>query len=146
MKEISHWRNNRRKLRFLGSFVKKGRWFCGFSKLHFSQTKVIRVNNEITGGKLIPWVIQKARLDWMLLSVPWIMYTGIRKFLLTACIHFLFHNHLSLCYSRTTFVILSSISLTIRSTRTYPYFSVKIIFHWKNAVSVFGEILKLEKN
>lgn len=111
------------------SFVKKGRWLSGFSKMHFSQRKVIWINNDITGGKLIPWVIQKARLDWMLLSVLWIMYISIRKFLLMAWIHFPFHNLLSLFYSRTTFVILSSIALTVRSTGTLlfsqNYFSLE---------------------
>lgn len=68
------------------------------------------------------------RLDWILLSVPWIMYINVRKFLPVACIHFPFHNHLSLCYTRTTFVILSSISLTIRSTRTYLTFQSALFF------------------
>lgn len=100
-----------------------------FSKMRFSQTKATWINNEITGGRWIPWVIQKARLCWMPLSVLWIMYISIRKFLLMACIHFSFHNHLWLYYSRTTFVILNSILLTIRSTRTLlfsrNYFSLE---------------------
>lgn len=117
-----------------------------FSKMHFSQTNGFLINNEITGGKLLPWIIQKARLVWILLSVLWIMYVSIRKFLLMACIHFPFHNHLLLCYRKSTFFILSSISLTIRSTRIYIYFSVKIIFHVKNSVSVFGDIFKIKKS
>lgn len=146
MREISLWRNNKIKWRFSLFFVIKGRWLSDFSKIHFSQRRVIWINNDITGGKLIPWVIPKARLDWMLLSVLWIMYVSIRKFLVMACMYFLFHNHLSLCYSRTTFVILRSISLTLRNTRTYLYFSVRIIFHCKNTVSIYGDILKLKKN
>lgn len=114
----------------------------GFSKMSFIQTKVIWINNEITGGESIPWVIEKVMLDWMLLSVVWIMYKSLRKFLLMACIYFPFHNHLSLCYSRTIYVRLSSISLIIKSTRTYIYFSVNIIFHRKKCcLSIWGYFL-----
>lgn len=115
-----------------------------FSKMHFSQTKGFLIRNEITGAKLLPWMIQNVRLIWILLSVLWIMYINIRKFLVMACTHFPFHNHLLLCYSKSTFFILSSISLTIRKTRIYIYFSAKIIFHWKNSVSVLGDIFKIK--
>lgn len=87
---------------------------------------------------MVPWIIEKVRLEWILLSVPWIMDINARKFLPVACIHFPFHNHLSLCYTRTTFVILSSIFLTIRSIELILLFSQHYFFNGKYYFSIWG--------